>query len=527
MNAEPSRNPRGPEEHKAAVRELGLRNVRELLALAPDNDPFYKGTAAHLRAAEWFADLWQRFGYTRGIHLRRAHYQVLSTGSLTSHGLPYENTETCWTGLCNAAASARILGLVDAEAFVDRRNPDPVINRQPRSEPVEPSWSWGWERWRPDWSLPTIGTLWMPTIDRWKLQAFDPWSVQWDDRPTVPTRPDGLVAGYDYDDDDQPVLLEVWVEKSTMEDILGPLCRGLNVNLVTGVGNQSITAAVSLLRRAERHDKPAHVLYVSDFDPAGEHMPTAVARQAQFWRDQLKVEVPITLDPLVLTRDQVAEYRLPRVPIKETDKRAAGFEARNGTGAVELDALEALHPGVLARLVRRAAEPYTDRSLRSALHRAERAARDAVDTQWEDGTAAVCTNLDDLAAEVDTIRERYQDELDLLASELVDVQKPFRERLDGLGAELREAQAPIRERVEALAAELLADLAPYQDRLDGLAERARRLVDDFDPELPERPEPAEPDVDREALLYDSGRGWRDQLAAYRRAKTHAPPDGAP
>ena len=60
--------------------------------LVPGNDPFYKGTAAHRRDAEWFAELWERFGYIRGVHLRRAHYQVLSTGSETSNGKPCENT---------------------------------------------------------------------------------------------------------------------------------------------------------------------------------------------------------------------------------------------------------------------------------------------------------------------------------------------------------------------------------------------------------------------------------------------------
>jgi hypothetical protein len=42
---------------------------------------------------------------------------------------------------------------------------------------------------------------------------------------------------------------------------------------------------------------------------------------------------------------------LPRIPIKETEKRSEAFEQRHGEGATELDALEALHPGVLARIL--------------------------------------------------------------------------------------------------------------------------------------------------------------------------------
>jgi hypothetical protein len=48
------------------------------------------------------------------------------------------------------------------------------------------------------------------------------------------------------------------------------------------------------------------------------------------------------LTPLALTLAQVQQYRLPRIPIKESDRRKPGFEDTYGEGAVELDALEAL-----------------------------------------------------------------------------------------------------------------------------------------------------------------------------------------
>jgi hypothetical protein len=540
--------PFGPEEHKATAAELGLPNVRELLVLAPGNDPLYKGTEADRRDAEWFADLWQRFGYTRGVHLRRAHYQVLSTGCQTSNGTAYENTEGCWAALCKAAAAARLLGLVDAEAFVDRRNPEPVVNRWPRTEPPEPGWSRLYDFERPSWELPSAeppelpsGGSWMlPFVPYWALPEIEPQPVYWPRFEPLPDQPGVEVTGYDYGPDDQPVLVEVWIEKSTMQDVLGPLCASLNINLVTGVGNQSITAAVRLLRRAERHGKPAHVLYVSDFDPAGEHMPAAVARQAQFWRDRLDVTEPLTLDPLVLTRGQVAEYALPRVPIKDSDRRAAAFEARNGAGAVELDALEALHPGVLGDLVRQAAEPYVDPSLRTALGDAQRAARDAVAVQWQDDTAGL---RDDLTAVEGRAREairRHEESLSAAGVDLAAELTPERRELDEMAAEIRAVLAPLvepfrprldavrvrvngkveqhRERLSARADELAAELAPLQERLDELADDAERMADDFDPVLPDRPEPAEPTVDRDRLLYDSRRCWLDQLAAYRRAK---------
>jgi hypothetical protein len=52
--------------------------VTDLIVLAPQNDPFYVGTDAAHAWGEWFAELWQRFGYSTGVHLRRIHYQVVS-----------------------------------------------------------------------------------------------------------------------------------------------------------------------------------------------------------------------------------------------------------------------------------------------------------------------------------------------------------------------------------------------------------------------------------------------------------------
>jgi hypothetical protein len=60
---------------KAMGRSIG-RPVKDLLALAPNNDPFYAGVGARRCAAEWFAQIWKQHGDS-GSHLRR-----LRTGEL-------------------------------------------------------------------------------------------------------------------------------------------------------------------------------------------------------------------------------------------------------------------------------------------------------------------------------------------------------------------------------------------------------------------------------------------------------------
>jgi hypothetical protein len=82
--------------------------------------------------------------------------------------------------------------------------------------------------------------------------------------------------------------------------------------------------------------------------------------------------VLIKLTPLALTRTQVQDYALPRIPIKEEDHRKSGFEERHGEGTVERDALEAPYPGMLAQVVREAIAPYRDLSLQQRLFDTER-----------------------------------------------------------------------------------------------------------------------------------------------------------
>ena len=219
----------------------------------------------------------------------------------------------------------------------------------------------------PGWALPSIST------DLGEYLRFD--------APTID------VYGYGYENSDQPYHLELWVEKSTMNDELEPVCRSMGANLVTSLGFQSITSVVDLLKRIAGRDKPARIFYISDFDPAGDGMPVAVARQVEYWLETYAPEADVKLTPLVLTRDQVTQFRLPRIPLKDTDKRKGGFEDRHGEGAVELDALEALYPGELRKIVRQALAPYRDESLSYKLSNTEDAAERSARTAWADEIA--------------------------------------------------------------------------------------------------------------------------------------------
>ena len=142
------------------------------------------------------------------------------------------------------------------------------------------------------------------------------------------------------------------------------------------LGNYHKRVASNLAERARQSGRPVRILYVSDFDPGGMSMPVAVARKIEFAVLSEQENLDIQVRPVVLTPDQCVQYRLPRVPLKASEKRAANFEARFGEGATELDALEALHPGELRRILVREIERYYDTSLADEIAR-----RDAIRTR--------------------------------------------------------------------------------------------------------------------------------------------------
>ena len=314
--------------------------VTDLIVLASANDPFYIGTKTKLKDAEWFADIWERFGYTSGIHLRRIHYQMISQDPPLSlpNGEIYENIMECWRKLSDASKYARYIGLVNPFAFRDRRNPEPIINIG-EDEPD-------------------------PRIEI----AAEDWDVEIDPLPEMPHYNLELLRYRG----NQRYHVEIWAEKSTMNDILVPICERYRVNLVTAAGEFSITSTAKLISRMREYKKPCRILYISDFDPAGLSMPVAVSRKIEKFLDDSDEPFDVRLIPIILTYEQCQKYELPRTPIKETEKRGASFEKRFGQGATELDALEALHPGELRRIVIHAIRQYRDNNLDEKVSDAKR-----------------------------------------------------------------------------------------------------------------------------------------------------------
>ncbi|KKN51648.1 hypothetical protein LCGC14_0620560 [marine sediment metagenome] len=348
-------------------------SVTDWLALAPANDPFYVGTPKDIINAQWFRKLWDTAGYVSGIHLRRAHYWAVSQSNLLlPNGERYENTDKCWKFLTQASKMSRYLGLVCIEDVVDRKNPEARANTY---------YAYGEDA---EVTL-TIPELQSPAINIWNLTNGDA----------------------------QPYHLEIWCEKSTMNDILQPLCATYGANLVTFNGEVSITSVYDLIKRGEAADgKPIRILYISDFDPAGISMPVAMSRKIEFMLQKYEHQNwDVKVQSIMLTAEQVRKYQLPRTPIKKSEKRAGKFEEAFGTGAVELDALEALHPGELEALVTLHLHKYYSVEAMYAVQTTTRNIKAEVQIEIDKITAKYATEI--------AAMQNYLDDLEALKFDIV------------------------------------------------------------------------------------------------------------
>jgi hypothetical protein len=198
------------------------------------------------------------------------------------------------------------------------------------------------------------------------------------------------------------------------------------------------------------------------------------------------------------------QYRLPRTPIKEKEKRAANFEAQFGSGGTELDALEALHPGVLRQILVEHIERYYDH---------------------------------DLAQKVENAVARFRDELDNAASEVRDIHSDQIAALDEQRNAIarafeqvhRPAQAAYNQAIMIAWEAYRAAIEPARDEIMDMQQRyideAQPLIREMnadlaqfapDPELFDWPEPAEVDEGAFDPLYDSTRSYVEQVDRFRK-----------
>jgi hypothetical protein len=422
------------------------RRLKTLVALDPDADPFVADSPSRLLAARWFAKLWKVLDLKPGVHLKKIHYLLVSqpTRVVMPDGRPYENNVRCSHVLYNAGRDARYNELIPEYAIIDARSADPEINlSEDEDSPAEIATIEGSIR------APDMLALLEIELSLPEIMLF---------RPVI----------------NQRYHVEIWIEKSTMADILTPLGAKYGVNIITGTGEMSATNCEDLIKRACASGRPVRILYLSDLDPGGVSFPVAVARKAEFISRKLDLDLQVRR--IVVTVDQCDSLGLPRIEIKETEARREKFEERFGKGGCELDAIQAIHPGELHDILVAEIERYHDGEL-------------------ENNIEAICEEAVGKAADVTgDVHIRYSDEIEELETER-----------DSINAETAEFIARWKQRSEAL----LTKAKPLFSRMEQELANEAPDADEFD-----WPEPDAGDDDDDPM-YDSTRDYLSQIDAYR------------
>ena len=315
------------EEQKQALieqgKEMGLKRG-ELNVLS--TDPFLVGSPKDYEDATWAAGLWDRMMAKRKkpLHLRGFHYWVMSSRVKKPDGNYYTEPDPAkdWGYLLRCSQLARYLGIGKWEKLVDLKHPEPS----------------DYDNYWVGSGLSRDGEVNIQAEMNGKLTGLvDEFLSE-----LLAKSPRFHTEGY------QLFHGEVWCEKNSMGFVIEPACRKYGACYQPLVGQASIekvNMAAERAIKAARAGKKVRLFYIADFDRYGWGMVSAVARKLEFFVREEKLDIKLTR--LALNKEHIDKFNLPKAP-------------KHGEEVVELDALEAIHPGELAKIVEEALKPYYD-----------------------------------------------------------------------------------------------------------------------------------------------------------------------
>lgn len=291
--------------------------INDLIVLTPQNDPYYIGTLTERRHARWIADIVTQYLEERNrnkVHDRAMHYYILSNNLRRPIGRSewriFRGDSNDFSWVMKSIQNARILGYIPWSCIEDKKNPELIKNAY-----------------------------------YWEHDEFEDISITPEDIAEAISK-----KFYPFNPQlQQAYHVEIWTEKTTINDILEPIGKKYGVNIQAFSGQSTSTKVYELIERISIIDKPVRILYISDYDEYGHNMPVACGRKIQWFLDNMNVEQDVKLDKILLTAEQVEEYELPSAP-----------DSRN---KVEIDALEVYHPGETERIVEAAVSKYIDLAL--------------------------------------------------------------------------------------------------------------------------------------------------------------------
>jgi hypothetical protein len=227
------------------------------------------------------------------LTLRQLYYQLVSRAVIP-------NSERSYDNLGALISDARLAGLIDWDAIVDRTR---------------------------------------------NLQALPHWN-----------EPSEIVAGaaqqFNYDRwADQERRVEVWIEKDALVGVISGVCAQYDVPFFSCRGYTSQSemwgAAQRIVGHMEDNSQETTVIHLGDHDPSGKDMTRDIEDRLSMFCDTHGCPAP-DIRRIALNMPQIRKYNPPPNPAKLTDCRAKGYIAEFGSSSWELDAL---NPKVIVALV--------------------------------------------------------------------------------------------------------------------------------------------------------------------------------
>ncbi len=227
------------------------------------------------------------------LTLRQLYYQLVSRAVIP-------NSERSYDNLGALVSDARLAGLIDWDAIVDRtRNLRALSHWEHPSEIIKASAA---------------------------QFNFDLWS-------------------------DQPQRVEVWIEKDALVGVITHICQRYDVPFFScrGYTSQSEmwSASQRIVANITEGGQETTIIHLGDHDPSGKDMTRDIMDRLALFCETHGTPAP-DINRIALNMPQIRKYNPPPNPAKLTDCRATKYIAEFGPSSWELDAL---NPKVIVDLV--------------------------------------------------------------------------------------------------------------------------------------------------------------------------------
>jgi hypothetical protein len=177
--------------------------------------------------------------------------------------------------------------------------------------------------------------------------------------------------------DEQPVYVEIWLEKDALAGVLMKETEKWDVPLMVTRGYPSLSYLHTAAEYITTLEKPAYLYYFGDYDPSGVDITRAVEKGIR----EFAPDAEIYFRRVAVTPEQIRHFGLLTRPTKRTDSRSKNF----GGESVEVDAIE---PATLRRMVRDCIEQHIDEDVLERMQLAEASERESMQIiadAWRDG----------------------------------------------------------------------------------------------------------------------------------------------